>query len=211
MAVTRILRSGPAPSAARAAFVLVHGRGASARDIMSVAPALDFDDVAWIAPEAPGNTWYPLSFLAPMERNEPSLSASLHLLGDVVAGLEADGVRRERIGLLGFSQGGCLALEFAARNATTYAGLIGFSAGLIGPPGTARDYRGSFGGTPAFLGCSDVDPHIPLERVHETAAVLKRMGAGVDERIYPGMAHTISQDEIEAAAAIIRATCARPR
>jgi predicted esterase len=186
--------------------VLVHGRGASARDIMGVADAFAIDDVAWVAPQAPGNTWYPLSFLAPMERNEPSLSASLNAIADVVAGLEADGLPRERIGLLGFSQGACLALEFAARHATKFAGLVGFSGGLIGPPGTPRDYRGSFEGTPVFLGCSDIDPHIPLERVDETAAVLKHMGATVDERIYPGMGHTINQDEIEAAAALIAST-----
>jgi predicted esterase len=200
----RILRSGPAPSAARAAFVLVHGRGASAEDIMSVAAALDVDDVAWIAPQAPGNTWYPLSFLAPMERNEPNLSASLAMIGEIVARLEADGVSRDRIGLLGFSQGACLSLEFAARNASKFGGIIGFSGGLIGPPGTPRDYGGSFDGTPVFLGCSDIDPHIPLERVQETSVVLRRMGANVDERIYPRMGHTINEDEIKAAQEIVR-------
>lgn len=202
--MTRILRSGPAAAAARAAFVLVHGRGASARDIMGVAAALDVDDLAWLAPEAPGHTWYPLSFLAPIERNEPSLSASLAILAEIVASLEADGLARDRIGLLGFSQGACLALEFAARSATKYAGLVGFSGGLIGPPGTPRDYGGSFDGTPVLLGCSDIDPHIPVERVHETEAVFTRMGATVDERIYRGMGHTINQDEIDAARMLLR-------
>jgi predicted esterase len=202
--LTRILRSGPAAAAARAAFVLVHGRGASARDIMGVAAALDVDDLAWLAPEAPGHTWYPLSFLAPIERNEPSLSASLAILAEIVASLEADGLARDRIGLLGFSQGACLALEFAARSATKYAGLVGFSGGLIGPPGTPRDYGGSFDGTPVLLGCSDIDPHIPVERVHETEAVFTRMGATVDERIYRGMGHTINQDEIDAARMLLR-------
>lgn len=202
--MTRILRSGPAAAAARAAFVLVHGRGASARDIMGVAAALDVDDLAWLAPEAPGHTWYPLSFLAPIERNEPSLSASLAILAEIVASLEADGLARDRIGLLGFSQGACLALEFAARSATKYAGLVGFSGGLIGPPGTPRDYGGSFDGTPVLLGCSDIDPHIPVERVHETEAVFTRMRATVDERIYRGMGHTINQDEIDAARMLLR-------
>jgi predicted esterase len=202
--LTRILRSGPAAAAARAAFVLVHGRGASARDIMGVAAALDVDDLAWLAPEAPGHTWYPLSFLAPIERNEPSLSASLAILAEIVASLEADGLARDRIGLLGFSQGACLALEFAARSATKYAGLVGFSGGLIGPPGTPRDYGGSFDGTPVLLGCSDIDPHIPVERVHETEAVFTRMRATVDERIYRGMGHTINQDEIDAARMLLR-------
>jgi predicted esterase len=138
-----------------------------------------------------------------MERNEPWLSSALEQLGALVAHVEAAGVPAERIVLLGFSQGACLATEFAARNARRYGGVVAFSGGLIGPPGTPRDYSGSFAGTPVFLGCSDRDPHIPRERVDESAAVLERLGAAVTERIYPAMGHTVNEDEIEAARGIL--------
>ena len=204
-ASTQLLRVGPPPSAARAVLVLVHGRGGSAGDILGLVSEIGLEDLAYLAPQVPGNTWYPHSFLVPIEQNEPSLSASLATLDDIVAELEAQKIRRERIGLLGFSQGGCLSLEFAARNAQRYAAVLALSAGLIGPPGTPRDYSGSFDGTPVFLGCSDVDPHIPVERVHESAAVFRRMGASVDERIYPAMGHTVNRDELAAVAAILGA------
>ena len=196
--MSRLATLGPQPAQARATIVLVHGRGATAADILGVGAALGLDDIAYLAPQAPGNTWYPYSFLVPMERNEPSLSRSLATLGEIVGGLEAQKIPASRIGLLGFSQGACLSLEFAARHARRYAAVVAFSGGLIGPPGTPRDYKGSFEGTPVFLGCSDVDPHIPLERVHESADALNRMGAAVDTRIYPGMGHEINRDEIEA-------------
>ena len=185
------------------AIVLVHGRGGSAEDILGLGRELGADDVAWLAPAAAGQTWYPYSFLTPIERNEPYLSSALSLLDGIVQQLAADGVPRERVGLLGFSQGACLSLEFAARHAGRYAALVGLSGGLIGPPGTPRDYQGSFGGTPVFLGCSDVDSHIPLERVHETSDVFRRMGASVDERIYPRMGHTVNEDELEAVRTIL--------
>jgi predicted esterase len=193
------LRRGPAPRDARLAVVLVHGRGADARSILDpISDEIGAPDILYVAPQAAGNTWYPYSFLAPMSQNEPALSSALRRLETVVDELIGQGVAVERIGMLGFSQGACLTLEFAARHARRYAGIAGLSGGLIGPPGTPREYAGSMNGTPVFLGCSDVDSHIPLARVHESAAVFQRLGADVDERIYPGMGHTINADEIGA-------------
>jgi predicted esterase len=202
--MTSVLRAGRPPASARLAAIMVHGRGASGHDILGLASEIGLDDVAYVAPEAPGHTWYPYSFLAPVEQNEPHLTRALQTLDDIVHDLMAEQRPRDRIALIGFSQGACLLLEFAARHPGRYAALVAFSGGLIGPPGTPRDYPGSFDGTPAFLGCSDVDPHIPLERVRESAEVFRRMGASVDERVYPGMAHTVSRDEIAAAAALLR-------
>jgi predicted esterase len=181
---------------ARAAVVLLHGRGGSADDILSLAGALRQADLAYVAPQAPGHTWYPHSFLAPLDENEPWLSQSLATLAAIVNDLASRGIAPDRVALIGFSQGGCLAIEFAARNAKRYAGVAGLSAGLIGPPGLTRDYQGSLDGTPVFLGCSDDDSHIPLDRVRVSAHVLTAMNAAVTERIYPGMGHTINQDEI---------------
>jgi len=199
-----VLRSGPAPATAKLTMILVHGRGASAEDIVALAEALELDDVAYIAPQAAGRTWYPYSFLAPIGQNEPGISSGLAVFARLIAELQDDGVERERIALLGFSQGACLALEFAARHAARYAGVFGLSGGLIGPPGTPRDYGGSFDGTPVFLGCSDVDPHVPLARVQESADVFRRLDGAVDERIYRGMGHTVNADEIRAIAALVR-------
>jgi len=194
-----VIRYGVPAGSARVGIILVHGRGASAHDMLPIVEALQLSDVAYLAPQAANNTWYPYPFLAPIEKNEPYLSSALRRVSSMVETLKADGLPLDRIGLLGFSQGACLSLEFAARNAGRFAALIGFSGGLIGPPGTPRDYPGSLAATPVFLGCSDIDSHVPLERVHETSAALRRLGAQVDERIYPGMGHTINRDEIEAA------------
>jgi predicted esterase len=192
-----MLRRGRDAAAARLVLVAVHGRGASAADILSLAAELDLDDAALVAPEAAGHTWYPKSFLAPFADNEPYLSSALALIDRIVGDLQAH-VAPERIGLVGFSQGACLILEYAARHARRYAAVVGFSGGVIGPPGTPRDYAGEMAGTPVFLGCSDIDAHIPLPRVHETAEVFRRLGAAVDERIYPGMGHLVNRDEIDA-------------
>ena len=181
---------------AKAAMILLHGRGASAESMLSLAEVFAQPDLACLAPQAPGGTWYPTSFLAPIEQNEPFLSRSLATVGQLVDDLSAQGFGPERLVLLGFSQGGCLALEFAARNAQAYGAVIGLSAGLIGPQGTPRAYARSLAGTRVFLGCSDSDAHIPLHRVHESARVLGDLGADVVERIYPGMGHTINDDEI---------------
>jgi phospholipase/carboxylesterase len=200
-----IVRAGAPIGAARAAVVLVHGRGASAEGMLGLADALAARDVAYVAPQAPGHSWYPYSFLAPIAQNEPYLTNALNTISGVVGELGAQGVADERIVLLGFSQGACLALEYAARNARCFGGIAGFSGGLIGPEGTPRDYSGSLAGTPVFLGCSDIDSHIPLARVHESAEVLRKLGGQVTEQIYPGMGHTIIQDEIVHAQKILAA------
>ena len=201
-----IRRQGPAAAQARIAVILVHGRGDSASGILTLADALDLPDVLWLAPQAAGNTWYPYSFLAPMEQNQPGIDSGLFVLADLVDMLGAEGIPARRVGLMGFSQGACLAQEFAARNARRYHAIIGLSGGLIGPPGTPRDYNGAFDGTPVFLGCSDIDPHIPIERVHESTAVFTRMQAIVDERIYPRMGHTVNADEMSAVRSLLMAT-----
>jgi predicted esterase len=159
--------------------------------------------LAYLAPQAANYTWYPHSFLAPMERNEPYLSSALRRVGELAREVEQAGVPPERLYFGGFSQGACLASEFVARNARRYGGLLVFSGGLIGPEGSSRAYGGSLAGTPVLLGCSDNDPHIPLARVRETAEVLEKLGAEVDTRIYPRLGHTINQDEIDAATALL--------
>lgn len=191
-----ILAAGAPLETARAAAVLLHGRGATAEDILSLGEEFGQDDIAYLAPQAENYTWYPYSFLAPFAQNEPHLSNALATVGAVLARLGDSGFAPPRVALIGFSQGGCLALEFAARNAVRYGALAGLSAGLIGPPGAPRDYAGSLAGTPVFLGCSDVDSHIPLARVHESADVLGALGGVVTERIYPHMGHTVNADEI---------------
>jgi len=178
-------------------MVMVHGRGATAESILELARELRHPELAYVAPQADGYTWYPYSFLAPFERNEPYLSSGLARLGEVLELLRSAGIPPQRTILLGFSQGACLALEFAARNAHRYGGVVGLSGGLIGPPDTPRSYQGAFAGTPVFLGCSDRDPHVPRERVDETAEVMRRMGAAVTERIYPALGHTVNEDELE--------------
>jgi predicted esterase len=193
----RILSAGEPLSEARAAMLLVHGRGAGAEDIVGLAAELDRRGFAYVVPEAVGRTWYPRSFLSPLEENEPYLSSALGLLGGLVQRLEHEGYGPERVIVLGFSQGACLSLEFAARHAMRYGGVVALSGGLIGPPGTSRKYAGSLDGTPVFLGCSDADPHVPAARVLESAEVLRRLGGEVTERIYPGLGHTVNRDELD--------------
>ena len=181
---------------ARAAMVMVHGRGATAESILTLTDELAQPGFVYLAPQAAGNTWYPYSFLAPLSHNEPGISSGIAAIGDVLAQLAEAGIPAERTILLGFSQGACLALEYAARNARRYGGVAGLSGGLIGPDDTPRDYAGSLAGTPVFLGCSDVDPHIPKERVYHSAEVLRQLGGDVTARLYPRMGHTVNQDEI---------------
>lgn len=194
--MANVLTGGAPLKTARAAAILVHGRGASAQDILSLGAEFDQDDIAYLAPQAPNGTWYPYSFLAPLAQNEPHLSNALGAVGAAFAHLAREGFAPERVALIGFSQGGCLGLEYVARNAKRYGAVAGLSAGLIGPPGTPRAYPGSLAGTPVFLGCSDVDGHVPLARVHESRDVFGVLGAAVTERIYPGMGHTVNADEI---------------
>jgi len=187
---------------APAAMILIHGRGAGAGGILPIADEFDSTDpsearLAYVVPQAMNNTWYPTTFLAPLEANEPYLSSALAFIGDAVQRINEAGIPTEKIVLLGFSQGACLSLEYAARNAQRFGGVVALSGGLIGPEGTPRDYESSLDSTPVFLGCSDIDPHIPLERVKESTEVVKRMGADVTERIYQNMGHTVNMDEIE--------------
>jgi len=189
--------AGRSLDAAKAAMVMVHGRGATAESILSLSSELNHPDFVYLAPQAVGNTWYPQSFLAPLASNEPYLSSALATLASLLDRLNEAGIPAERTIILGFSQGACLSLEFVARNAKRYGGVAGLSGGLIGPDGTPRNYQGSLEGTPIFLGCSDVDFHIPKERVWHSAEVLRRLGGQVTDRLYPGMGHTINQDELE--------------
>lgn len=181
---------------AHAAVIMLHGRGATTESILSLVPELEHPEIAYLAPQAAGYTWYPFSFLEPLERNEPYLSSALGVVKHLIGRINAAGVPTSRIMLLGFSQGACLALEFAARNAARYGGVIGLSGGVIGPAGIPRDYPGSLGGSPVFLGCSDTDFHVPKARVDESADVFSRLGGAVTKRIYPNMGHTINDDEI---------------
>lgn len=208
-----VARAGVPPREADTAVILVHGRGASAGSMLEFArefevpePAPDHADgtvrrIVYVAPQAAGHTWYPHSFLAPIEQNEPGLSSGLVVIGQIVEALEQDGIPTERMVLLGFSQGACLAGEFAARNPRRFGGVVMLSGGLIGQGGeTPFDYAPTsgrpLGGTPVFLGCSDIDAHIPLERVQISRRVFTGLGADVTERIYPGMGHTVNMDEI---------------
>jgi predicted esterase len=206
-----LVRAGAPLDEARAAMVLVHGRGATAGSILELAAALDMPGFAYLAPQAAGNTWYPNRFLMPIASNEPGISSGMQAIDDALALVTGAKIPTSRVILLGFSQGACLTLEYSARHAQRYGGVAGLSGGLIGPDGTARDYTGSLDGTPVLLGCSDIDPHIPLERVHETATVMEGVGADVDVRIYPGMGHTVNDDELEAVRQLMRAVNAPSR
>jgi predicted esterase len=186
-----------------AVMIMVHGRNASPRNILDLAQRLERPAWTYLAPTAANRTWYPLSFMAPTEQNEPWLTSALGALRDLVADVRARGVPSDRIVLLGFSQGACLSSEFGVRHPAHYGGLVLFSGGLVGPPGTTWNGTSGFGGTPVFLGCSDVDAHVPKARVDESAAVFTRMGADVTERIYPGMGHLVNEDEIAFARGIM--------
>ena len=191
-----LLTAGEPLDRATAAMVMVHGRGAAAEDILALTAEMNQSGFVYLAPQAAQNSWYPNSFLAPIPSNEPGLSSGLAVIASILAQLAEAGISAERTMLLGFSQGACLSLEFAARNAQRYGGLVGLSGGLIGPDGTPRKYAGSLEGTPVFLGCSDADFHIPKERVEHSAEVLQRLGGNVTKRLYPRMGHTVIRDEV---------------
>ena len=199
-----LTRGGPLTEA-QAAMVMIHGRGATAESILAMVPALNRPEMAYLAPQAQGNTWYPFSFLNPIAQNEPGISSGMRSIERVLQTIVDAGIPAERILLLGFSQGACLTAEFVARHARRYGGVAGLSGGLIGPDGTPRNYSGSLEGTPVFLGCSDIDSHIPATRVRESADVLTRLGGSVTMRLYAGMGHLVNEDEIEAVRGMIDA------
>lgn len=203
-----VLSAGRPLGSGRAAMIMVHGRNAGPENILELARLIPHPDFSFLAPSAAGGTWYPLSFMAETSRNEPGLSSGLAVILELVRSIEARGVPRRRIILLGFSQGACLSGEFAVRNPSRFGGVVALSGGLIGPPGTVWNHPGSFEGTPVFLGCSDVDSHIPKGRVDESAAVFSAMGATVTERIYPGMGHQVNEDELEVVREMMEAVAA---
>ena len=203
----RVLEAGEPLDSARAAMILVHGRGATAADIMLLGTELALPGFAYLAPQAAANTWYPNRYLEPLHRNEPWLSAALSMLERLLARVE-ESVPAHRVVLLGFSQGGCLTLEFAAWHARRYAGVVGLSAALIGPPDTPRDYPGWLSGTPVFLGCSDSDPHVAASDVVASEDVMRRLGGDVTLRLYRGLGHEVNADEIGAVREITAAAVA---
>ena len=192
----QVLRAGAAMTEAAGAMIMLHGRGADAADIIGLAQVLKRTDIAYLAPDAAGNAWYPRPFMTPAAGNEPHLSSAKAVVARLIAEIGLAGIPPEKIAILGFSQGACLALEFSARNARRYGAVLALSGGLIGDQVVPEAYSGSLAGTPVFVGCSDVDPYIPLPRVQESAAVMAHLGADVTERIYPGAAHTIVPDEV---------------
>ena len=194
----RVMYAGAPLDTARAVMIMVHGRNAAPENILELWDVLDRPEFAYVGPAAAGGTWYPYSFMAPREQNEPGISSGLAVIESLVTTLLARGFATERIMLLGFSQGACLTSEFSIRHPRRYGGVMALSGGLIGPPGTTwDDVTTSLDGTPVFLGCSDVDPHIPAERVRESEAVFRRLGAAVTRKLYPGMGHIVNGDEIE--------------
>ena len=195
---------GKPVEASRGVVVMIHGRGRDTEDILEVAERIGDPDFAYLAPSAKDNSWYPYSFLEPIEKNEPHLSGALDVYDELVNGLVEMGIPRWRIVLAGFSQGACLTAEYAIRHADRYGGILLFTGGLIGPPGTSWEHGGSFEGTPVFLGTSDVDEFVPEERVRESARVFERMGANVTLRVYPGMDHVVNDDEIAVAKKILQ-------
>jgi phospholipase/carboxylesterase len=193
----QLVAAGTALSEASAAAVLLHGRGATARSIAQTGQEFHRDGLALLAPQAAGNTWYPNPFTAPVERNEPGRSSGLAAIQSAINRANEAGIPGENVLVLGFSQGGCLATEFVARNPRRYGGVVGWSGGLIGETIDTDEYEGDLNDTPAFLGCSNVDPHIPEERVHTTATVLEQLNGSVETRIYEGMGHSVNRDELD--------------
>ncbi|HRX35097.1 MAG TPA: dienelactone hydrolase family protein [Aestuariivirga sp.] len=188
--------AGAPPSRAKGVVLLIHGRGATADSMLPLADVIAMPDLCYLAPQAEGYTWYPQSFMAPAETNEPFLSSALSRIAAIISGILDTGITPEKLAVIGFSQGACLASETVLRNPEAYAFVGVLSGGAIGPPGTPRDYAGSLAGASVFLGCADHDAHIPLGRVQETSQVFRGMGADVTERIYPGSMHGVNDDEI---------------
>lgn len=197
MHTKQIITAGKPVEEAEKVLIMLHGRGASAQDILGLAGHLNVDDFALIAPQATNHTWYPTSFIAPVEENEPWLSSAIAVVKSIVDELLQQGKKSENIYLLGFSQGACLTLEFATRNAQKYGGLVAFTGGLIGQKINRENYQGDFAGTPVFIGTSDPDFHVPVERVYASTNIMQEMGANVTEKVYPNMGHTITKEEVD--------------
>lgn len=200
-----VATAGTALEDAEIAVIMIHGRGGGVQSILPLSNHIDGEKIAYLAPAAEGNTWYPNRFIAPRASNQPKLDSALATVKALLNKVAEAGIPAEKTVIMGFSQGACLAVEAAARHPQRYGGVIALSGGLIGANGELGGYEGSLAGTPVFLGCSDVDFHIPVERVHETRDIMTTLGAEVDERIYPGMGHTINQDEMDAVNSIIGA------
>lgn len=203
-----VLRRGPDPERAAGALLLLHGRGATAAGMLPLSDALGVDRLTVLAPQAAGGSWYPQSFLAPIATNQPYLDSAVRRVAALVAELAGRGVPPERVAILGFSQGACLAAELVARHPRRYGALLALTGGLVGPAGGVRPPEGRLDGTPVFLGAGDPDPHVPFERVRQTAALLGEAGAVVDLRRYPGRGHTVGADELEACRALLRSMVA---
>ena len=193
------ITAGQSLEEASKVLIMIHGRGGSAEDILGLSDHLHVKDFAILAPKATGNTWYPYSFLMPPSQNEPWLSSALQVIKEIVNDVVSKGVTQDRIYFLGFSQGACLTLEFVSRNATHYGGVVAFTGGLIGDKIYEQNYAGNFDGTKIFIGTSDPDPHVPVQRVHDSELILRKLNASVTVKVYKGMGHTINQDEIDAA------------
>ncbi|OMP78079.1 MULTISPECIES: alpha/beta hydrolase [unclassified Chitinophaga] len=198
-----IVTAGVPLTQAKKALIMIHGRGASAQDIISLATYLNVGDYALLAPQASGHTWYPYSFMAPVAQNEPGLSSAITVLESIVADVIAAGIPATNIYFMGFSQGACLTLEYVTRHAQQYGGVVAFTGGLIGASLEMSNYNGDFAGTPVFIGSSDPDMHVPVTRVRESETIMKTMGADITVKVYPGMGHTVSQDEVETANALV--------
>lgn len=208
----QVLQRGSPLGASRAALILIHGRGGSADDILALGEQVtrDVAGVCLLAPQAEGNTWYPQRFLAPIRENEPQLTSALGVITGLVRAVESEKLPASKIIIAGFSQGACLALEFAARNPRRYGGVVGLSGALIGPPQLPRKVDGSLAGTPVYLGCSDRDFHIPLASVEESAGILRQMKASVTQSIFPGMGHTVNAEELAAFEALVGSVASAP-
>lgn len=194
-----IVTAGVPLAQAKKALIMIHGRGASAQDIISLGTYLNVGDYALIAPQASGHSWYPYSFMAPVEQNEPGLSSAIEVINAIVDDILKAGIPASNIYFMGFSQGACLTLEYVTRHAQPYGGVVAFTGGLIGAALNLANYNGDFNGTPVFIGSSDPDMHVPVTRVRESETIIKNMGADITVKVYPGMGHTVSQDEVETA------------
>ena len=210
-AEARVLERGIALEDALGAVILLHGRGGSAEDILALGNELRLSKAALLAPQAAGHTWYPNSFLAPIESNEPWLTSALDLVRTLVGRCAAAGIPSERVAIVGFSQGACLASEYVARHPQRYGALVAFTGGLIGPPGSDLHHAGALDGTPVLLSSGDPDPHVPWTRVQETAEQFTRMGAVIQTQRYPGRPHTILPEEVQAARELLGSVLTLPK